>query len=45
VSGGLDDAPVRELPGGVPWSPIVADGKLIVATGSGDVLAYDGPDA
>jgi outer membrane protein assembly factor BamB len=33
------------LPGGVASSPIVADGKLVVATGSGDVLAYDGPDS
>jgi outer membrane protein assembly factor BamB len=33
------------LPGGIASSPIVADGRLIVATRSGDVLAYDGPDS
>jgi hypothetical protein len=33
------------LPGGVASSPIVADGRLIVATRGGDVLAYDGPDS
>jgi outer membrane protein assembly factor BamB len=38
----LFDSP---LPGGVASSPIVADGRLIVATRSGDVLAYDGPDS
>jgi outer membrane protein assembly factor BamB len=38
----LFDAP---LPGGVASSPIVADGRLVVATRSGDVIAYDGPDA
>jgi outer membrane protein assembly factor BamB len=32
------------LPGGLASSPIVSDGKLIVATKSGDVLAYQGPD-
>jgi outer membrane protein assembly factor BamB len=31
------------LPGGVASGPIVADGRLVVAT-SGDLLAYDGPD-
>jgi outer membrane protein assembly factor BamB len=33
------------LPGGIASSPIVADGRLVVATESGDVLAYDGPDS
>jgi outer membrane protein assembly factor BamB len=33
------------LPGGIASSPIVADGRLIVATKSSDVLAYDGPDS
>jgi outer membrane protein assembly factor BamB len=33
------------LPGGIRSSPIVADGRLIVATRSGEVLAYDGPDS
>jgi outer membrane protein assembly factor BamB len=33
------------LPGAVPAGPIVADGRLIVATRSGDVLAYEGPDS
>ena len=33
------------LPGGVGSSPMVAGGLLAVATASGDVLAYDGPDA
>jgi outer membrane protein assembly factor BamB len=33
------------LPGGAAAAPIVADGRLIVATRSGDVLAYDGPDS
>jgi outer membrane protein assembly factor BamB len=33
------------LPGGIASSPIVADGRLVVATKSGDVLAYDGPDS
>jgi outer membrane protein assembly factor BamB len=33
------------LPGGVASSPIVADGRLIVATRSGDLLSYDGPDS
>jgi hypothetical protein len=32
------------LPGGLASSPIVADGRLVVATRSGDVLAYQGPD-
>jgi outer membrane protein assembly factor BamB len=32
------------LPGGATSSPIVADGKLVVAR-SGEVLAYDGPGA
>jgi outer membrane protein assembly factor BamB len=33
------------LPGGIASSPIVADGRVIVATRGGDVLAYDGPDS
>jgi outer membrane protein assembly factor BamB len=33
------------LPGGVASGPIVADGRLVVATKSGDVLAYQGPDS
>jgi outer membrane protein assembly factor BamB len=33
------------LPGGIRSSPIVADGRLIVATRSGEVLAYDGRDS
>jgi outer membrane protein assembly factor BamB len=33
------------LPGGVSSSPIVADGRLVVATKSGDVLAYQPPDS
>jgi outer membrane protein assembly factor BamB len=33
------------LPGGVRSGPIVADGSLVVATKSGDVLAYQGPDS
>jgi outer membrane protein assembly factor BamB len=32
------------LPGGVASSPIVADGKLVVATKSGDVIGYQTPD-
>jgi outer membrane protein assembly factor BamB len=32
------------LPGGLASSPIVADGRLVVATKSGDVLAFQGPD-
>jgi outer membrane protein assembly factor BamB len=32
------------LPGGIASSPIVADGRLIVATKSGEVLAYQGPN-
>jgi outer membrane protein assembly factor BamB len=32
------------LPGGVASSPIVADGKLVVATKSGDVVGYQTPD-
>jgi outer membrane protein assembly factor BamB len=32
------------LPGGLASSPIVADGRLVVATRSGDVIAYQGPD-
>jgi outer membrane protein assembly factor BamB len=32
------------LPGGLASSPIVADGRLIVATKSGEILAYQGPD-
>lgn len=38
----LLDAP---LPGGVTAGPIVADGRVIVAARSGDVLAYQGPDS
>jgi outer membrane protein assembly factor BamB len=46
---GLDQASGRilldaVLPGGVASSPIVVDGQLVVATKSGDVLAYQGPD-
>jgi outer membrane protein assembly factor BamB len=46
---GLDQASGRilfeaVLPGGLASSPIVADGRLVVATKSGDVLAYQGPD-
>jgi outer membrane protein assembly factor BamB len=33
------------LPGDVPAGPIVTDGRVIVATRSGDVLAYQGPDS
>jgi outer membrane protein assembly factor BamB len=33
------------LPGAAPAGPILADGRLIVATRSGDVLAYEGPDS
>jgi outer membrane protein assembly factor BamB len=33
------------LPGGVAASPIVADGRLIVAARGGDLLAYEGPDS
>jgi outer membrane protein assembly factor BamB len=32
------------LPGGIASSPIVADGKLVVATKSGDVVGYQTPD-
>jgi outer membrane protein assembly factor BamB len=32
------------LPGGVTSEPIVADGKLVVATQSGDVVGYQTPD-
>ncbi len=32
------------LPGGLASSPIVADGRLVIATKSGDVVAYQGPD-
>jgi hypothetical protein len=32
------------LPGGVASSPIVADGRLIVATKSGDIVGYETPD-
>jgi outer membrane protein assembly factor BamB len=32
------------LPGGVASSPIVADGRLIVATKSGDIVGYQTPD-
>lgn len=37
----LFDAP---LPGGAASGPIVADGKLVVATSSSDIVAYQGPD-
>jgi len=33
------------LPGGAASEPIVADGKLIVATRNGDVVGYQAPDA
>jgi len=33
------------LPGGAAAGPIVADGRLVVATRSGDVVAYSGPDS
>jgi outer membrane protein assembly factor BamB len=33
------------LPGGVASSPVVADGRLILATKSGEVVAYQGPDS
>jgi outer membrane protein assembly factor BamB len=33
------------LPGGVASEPIVADGRLVIATKSGEVVAYDGPDS
>jgi outer membrane protein assembly factor BamB len=32
------------LPGAVASEPIVADGRLVVATASGDVVSYQGPD-
>jgi outer membrane protein assembly factor BamB len=32
------------LPGGIASSPIVADGRLVVATKSGDVVGYQTPD-
>jgi outer membrane protein assembly factor BamB len=32
------------LPGGIASSPIVADGRLVVATRSGDVVGYQTPD-
>jgi outer membrane protein assembly factor BamB len=32
------------LPGGMASEPIVADGRLIVATSSGDVVGYQAPD-
>jgi outer membrane protein assembly factor BamB len=32
------------LPGGIASEPIVADGKLVVATTSGDVVGYQTPD-
>jgi outer membrane protein assembly factor BamB len=46
---GLDQASGRVLfegllPGGVASSPVVADGKLVVATKSGDVVGYQTPD-
>jgi outer membrane protein assembly factor BamB len=31
------------LPGGMASEPIVADGRLIVATSSGDVVGYQAP--
>jgi outer membrane protein assembly factor BamB len=33
------------LPGGIASEPIVADGRLVIATKSGEVVAYDGPDS
>jgi outer membrane protein assembly factor BamB len=33
------------LPSGTAASPLFADGRLIVATRGGEVLAYDGPDS
>jgi outer membrane protein assembly factor BamB len=33
------------LPGGVASEAIVADGQLVAATRSGEVVAYDGPDS
>jgi outer membrane protein assembly factor BamB len=33
------------LPGGVASGPILADGRLVVETNTGDVLAYQGPDS
>ena len=33
------------LPAGTAAAPLVTDGRLIVATGGGDVLAYEGPDS
>jgi outer membrane protein assembly factor BamB len=33
------------LPGGIASSPIIADGRLIVTTRSGEVVAYEGPDS
>jgi outer membrane protein assembly factor BamB len=32
------------LPGGVATGPIIADGRLIVATKSGDIIGYQTPD-
>jgi outer membrane protein assembly factor BamB len=32
------------LPGGIASEPIVADGKLVVATKSGDIVGYQTPD-
>jgi outer membrane protein assembly factor BamB len=32
------------LPGGIASNPVVADGRLIVATRGGDLVAYEGPD-
>jgi len=32
------------LPGGTASEPIVADGKLVIATKSGDIVAYQSPD-
>jgi len=32
------------LPGGMASEPIVADGRLVITTKSGDVVAYQGPD-
>jgi outer membrane protein assembly factor BamB len=33
------------LAGGAAGGPIVADGRLVVATRSGDIVAYQGPDS
>jgi outer membrane protein assembly factor BamB len=33
------------LPGRAASEPVVADGRVVVATSSGAVVAYDGPDS